>query len=420
MKGKVTEKLLLFTGLAGFLSIFFITWARTQPPLFDEVVFIPNIYLFEQHGLSAEFLRNINEQAPGPLYQFVHYPLKPFTNWTTPGIRLVNVFLLGLLILLLARILVDLKQESFKKALVFAISLVAVPMVWQVSGLALTEMPTMFFAVLSALVLNLATKAESTSVLKSTLLALLAGVCLGLAILGRSPFLLLAFAAFALLYGNTGSAARWRTVILYAATGLSMAIPVFLIWGGLVPPQQAFVSAGGINVWHGILAFAYGALLTLIIAPHWFYFNRRVLVAMVIAYFVFLVINRYLLHFTYYPLSEALKKIVPASFMEIYPYIIAPAFIALALWFIASTVYRGWQHRTNELFIFLLLCGLFILATSAKVTHLFSTRYVAQAAPFFVLVMAGYDNWTTGKWVRSIIGMILGVLSLQTYFHFQF
>ena len=129
MKGKVTEKLFVITGLAGFLLIFFITLGHKQPPLFDEVLFIPNVYLFEQHGLSAAFLRNMNEQAPGPLYQFVHYPLKPLTHMTTPGIRLVNVFLLGLLILLLAKLFTVIKQVSFNKALVFALTIVAVPMV---------------------------------------------------------------------------------------------------------------------------------------------------------------------------------------------------------------------------------------------------------------------------------------------------
>ena len=58
-----------------------------------------------------------------------------------------------------------------------------------------------------------------------------------------------------------------------------------------------------------------------------------------------------------------------------------------------------------------------LLATSAKVTHLFSTRYVAQASPFLVFLLAGYDRSGWGRLLRFLIGMAIGYISLETYIH---
>ena len=79
---------------------------------------------------------------------------------------------------------------------------------------------------------------------------------------------------------------------------------------------------------------------------------------------------------------------------------------------------RAWEHRKDVFFVFLLLAGMMLLASSFKVTHLFSTRYVAQAAPFLVLIFPDYDSPTVGRWLRFVLGMLIGFASLQTYFNF--
>lgn len=419
MKRNMPQNAVLLLGLAGFLLIFLVTVLHRQPPLFDEVLFIPNVYLFEKHGLSREFLANLDNQAPGPLYEFVHYPLRHITQLDTPGIRLVNVFMLGLLTLVLARILVSVRNIPFRQALYFSVGIMAVPMIWQVSGMALTEMPTMLFGALSLLLLTVAIKQEEKSTLRSTLAAALAGFALGLAILGRSPFLLLGLASFSLLLNNFSNPRRWRTVLLYSLIGWGMAVPVFMVWDGLVPPQQAFVGQGGISIWHGILAFAYGALLTLIIAPRWFYFNRRILFLLLGTYAALLLLNVYVLDYQYAPLNKTLDMLFPSSFMGMYPYIVSPLLATAAIYFVACSLLRAWEKRTDPVFLFFLACGMLILASSFKVTHLFSSRYVAQATPFFILVFPDFDRPAIGRVLRFVIGMAIGFLSLETYFGFS-
>ncbi len=415
MKKEISEKLILLAGILGFLVILLLTFFHQQPPLFDEAYFVKNFELFRTYGLSKEFLLRMDNQAPGPLYELVHFAFKPLTGLTTPGIRLVNVFLLGMTILLLARIITLIKKDVSGSSLSWSIALIAVPMVWQVTGLALTEMPTMFFSVLSVLLLLLAIKTEAF-VLKSCLLALLAGVTLGLSILGRSPFLTLGLASASLLLYHLNDGKRWRTLIIYGVCALAIAVPVFIIWDGLVPPQQAFVGRG-FSFWHGILAYAYGALLTVFIAPRWFYFNKRIILYMVVCYVLLLMMNMMLVRYEYAPLDRTLAKVLPQAFMKIYPLMISPLLATLSLYFIFSSAWQGWLNRKRPVFIFLLLAGMLILASSFKVTHLFSTRYVAQAAPFFVMIFPGYDRPTLGRLLRFIIAMAIGYFSLETYFH---
>lgn len=416
VKKRLPEKLFLITGICGYIFILLLTFFHQQPPLFDEAFFVKNFDLYQRYGMSKQFLVEMQDQAPGPLYEFVHFTFRPLTNLTTPGIRLVNVFLLGLTILLIAQIIRLTQNLLFSQALTYAVALVAVPMVWQVTGLALTEMPTMFFSMLAVFLLLLAIRNEEM-VVKSSLMAIAAGLAFGLSVLGRSPFLVLSIASSALLLGKFSSPARWRTLILFAFCGLSIAIPVFLTWKGLVPPQQAFIGEG-FSIWHGMLSFAYGALLAAIIAPRWFYFNNKTILLLAVCYILFLLANIFLVRYEYAPLAKTMVRFMPLSFMDYYSFIISPFLATISLYFIVCSLMRAWEHRSEPFFVFVLFAGMLLLASSFKVTHLFSTRYVAQAAPFFILLFPGYDSPTTGRWLRFLFGMLIGLASLETYFNF--
>ncbi len=418
-KFPVPATLLLLIGIAAYVFLVLVTIWHKQPPLYDEPLFIPNVYLFGQYGLSREFLININQQAPGPLYQFIHYPLRSITHLQTPGIRLVNTTLLGLLILVLTITIAKINKSDKKLSLLLALNIMAAPMVWTVSGMALTEIPPMFFAALSILLIWYALQHQEAKLGISMLLSLLGGIALGLAILGRSPFLVMVPAAAALLVQHVRQPGRWVILALYGGVALLMCLPVFFIWKGLTPPQQAFTGAGGISLEHGILGFAYGALITLILAPGWFLFNRKVILYLLAGYVVLLIVNLTLIRFEYGPLSVTMEKILPASLMQLYPYVISPALWVFACYFGICSLIRAWERRTEPFFLFLFCCAMLMLATNFKVTHLFSSRYIAQAAPFFVLLLLPYDKLTYNKCIRAVAGMIIGFLSLETYFLFH-
>ncbi|MBV7532001.1 hypothetical protein [Chitinophaga sp. sic0106] len=413
------RRLLLILGIGGYALLLLITILHRQPPLFDEPLFVRNLYLFDREGLSSKFLLEMNDQAPGPLYQLIHYPLYAVTRWQTPGIRLVNMTLLAGITFMLIRIITLQYKINLNTAIVYALNIMAVPMIWQISGMALTEIPPIFFSMLSVYWLLLSVNRTNQSVMLTILYAVLAGMASGLAILGRSPFLILIPSSYILLWYNRRRKISWISIGLYTFVALSICVPVFLIWKGLVPPKQALVAAGGINLWHGTLAFSYGALLTLIIAPSWFVINRRISVALVLLYILLLVINITVLQYSFAPLSKAIGKVFPAAVTNVYPYIISPALATVAIYYVACCTWQAWQRRSEPVFLYLLSCCMLMLATNLKVTHLFSSRYVGQAAAFLILLLVPYDKLTYGKCLRFALGMIIGLLSLETYFLFR-
>ena len=117
--------------------------------------------------------------------------------------------------------------------------------------------------------------------------------------------------------------------------------------------------------------------------------------------------------------TERWLKVFPPAFMKMYPLVISPLLATLSLYFIANCLLQAWYHRNEPFFVFILFSGMLLLASSFKVTHLFSTRYVAQAAPFFVLLFPDYDSPTSGRLLRFILGMLIGFASLETYFNFS-
>ena len=419
LRPNAQEKLLLASGIAGYLFLLVITTLHWQAPLFDEPLFIANVHLLEQYGLSYTFLLNIDKQAPGPLYQFIHYVLEPVTHLQTPEIRLVNTVMLLLIIILLAAIIRRMQRRIKKSVWLPALHVMAVPMIWQVAGMALTEIPAMFFATLSIWLLQLALDYTHKHRVPALFLALLAGLCLGLAILGSSSFLVIVPAALLLLLQSAGEWKRWINVGIYMVVALLCCTPVFVIWGGLIPPKQAVMTAGGITSWHGVLAFAYGGLIALIVAPGWFIYRRLTLVVLILLYIVLLPVNYYWLHFGYAPLNEAMKKIFPAAVMQIYPYIISPLLMTIALYFLYCSFLQWMERRTEPFFLFILLAALLMLVTSFKVSLLFSSRYVAQAMPLFIILLAPYIHANKQQCIRFAAGMILGLLSLEMYFLFR-
>jgi 4-amino-4-deoxy-L-arabinose transferase-like glycosyltransferase len=419
LRPNAQEKLLLASGITGYILLLVITLLHWQPPLSDEPFFISNVHLLHQYGLSRAFLLNIDRQASGPLYQFIHYALKPVTHLQTPGIRLVNTVMLLLIIMLSAAIIRKMQRKLKKSVWLPALHIMAVPMVWQIAGMALTEIPAMFFATLSIWLLQLALDHTYKRRGPDIFLSLLAGLCLGLAILGCSSFLVIVPAALLLLLQSAGEWKRWVNISIYMGVALLCCIPVFVIWGGLMPPKQAVIDAGGMASWHGILAFAYGALIVVIVAPGWFIYNRLTWVILAVLYIVLLPVNYYWLHFAYAPLNEAMKKIFPAAAIQMYPYLISPLLMTVALYFLYSSFLRWMERRTEPFFLFILLATLLMLATSSNVGQPFSSKYVAQAAPLFIILLAPYIRASKQQCIRFAAGMIIGLLLLEMYFLFR-
>jgi hypothetical protein len=375
--------------------------------VFDEVLFPPNVELMEKHGFGKTFLIEMIDQAPGPLYEFIHLPLKGFTDLQPQRMRIVNLVLFFIIIFIL--VLIYRQSDNKRHAIYLSLHIVA--------GLVLTEMPAMLFASISFLlgVIILNNQDDSKKVL---LYSILMGITGGLAILGRTPYLVILPAFFGVLilirYFKLGSISIPQAFIPYAVIALSMIIPIFMIWGGMVPPLQPKVD-GAIQPWHGLLACAYAGVIGFIIYPKWFVFNGTILMILAGAYVFFFTLGLMELGYEYAPMATTVIRIAGLNIFNIYVKLVSPLLATFGFYFLVCCWYRGKENLNNAVYLFALLASLAILASSAKISHQFSSRYVAQAAPFLVILFAKVDEADNWRWIRLAIGITMGFLSLNTY-----
>lgn len=411
------DKISLSLLISGILLLSFLAVSNKQPLIFDERLFPPNVLLLEEYGLSEEFLLKMNNQAPGPLYQFIHYPLREITQMKQPGIRVVNIILfLGIIIIMYFIFNIIFNNE--KLSLIYALNLVAVPVVWQIAGLALTEIPSMLFASFSLFfIVIMYTKINRYNKVNWSvyLYAVLSGICIGFAIIGRATFLPVISLIFLLLHYVKDTSLSISLVILHLLPALLICLPVFFIWQGLTPPAQAFTGEGMINIWHGILAFAYAGIIFLLIAPKWYVVSKELIAIMLVFASLCFLVNLFFFKFRYTPMSESIYQFLPLQLRPLYSYLMPALFLTVAKYFFLSCLFRIVQEKCSFVLIFSVLAMGLVLGTSIKITHLFSSRYVAQVAPYMIIAFAHYDSLDKFKSFRIILAILIGFFSYNTY-----
>lgn len=405
--------------ISALILLIVITYLNVNPPIFDEVLFVRNMTLYNKYGLSVKFLTEMYDQAPGPLYQIIQSFFEPITGLKTPGIRMVNVFLFFLVIANTHFILKLMKTQG--DSLLVALNLVAIPVLWQVAGMALTEMPAIFLVSCSVFILVFLTD-ENNQVIsfKTLVLSLISGICLGGAILGRTPFLMIVPASMLLVFNPISDPINRKSlpfplIVVFIVSALSVCFPVFFIWKGLVPPYQAIISQGGLKLWHGILAFGYTGIITLLVAPRWYSFSKRWAILLIALTFIFFLGNILWWHVQYYPMSDFLSRNLPQGIMKIYQNVISPLLMVIASFFVLNLGIHIISNRNKSFHLFIAISLILVLSTCISIKHLFSTRYVAQAMPLLILLVAEKDTYDKSKIARLLIGIAIGYISLQTY-----
>ncbi len=397
----------------GLVTLAALTIFNLNPLLFDEVLFPPNVELMERLGFGRKFLTLMKDQAPGPLYEFIHLPLKSITGLKPPGIRIVNLVLLLIIMFVLFKIFKKNFQYETEKAWIAALNIIAIPTIWQVTGLALTEIPAMVFAVISFYFLTLILSNDHRVKNINIIYSIIAGVSLSFAILGRSPYLLLVFPfLITLLYYKQDI----RLYIPFIIFTMALTLPVFFIWGGLIPPLQVRqVSEGWIKPWHGILACSYAGIIGIIINPKWFTVSKKIAIIFVCMAAAFFLINFLWLGYEFAPMSVTIQKIIGYKTMIVYKRMISPILAAFGLYFVFCCFVKLKEKNLDKVYTLAVLSSLSILATAATVTHQFSSRYVVQAAPFLLFMFIDLNKDDKWRVPRLIVGMTIGFLSLNTY-----
>lgn len=376
----------------------------------DEVAFLDNTRLLERCGLGPEFLRGMHGQAPGPLLNAMHAVLDPVTGLALPGVRVVHLLLLPVLAAALHRLLRPSRPDA---ALPLTLAFAAIPMLWHVSGYVCSELPALIAAVAGMLLLlgglgrlGPTPRAAAPGVAAAAVVA--GGLCYGAAILGRATFLGPLACLPLLLRGAVGPRRDACLLIAFAAAALAVSAPVFAVWRGLVPPQQAFVGRG-VEPWHLVLSLAYGFLIALLVAPRWLSLDRGMLAAMATGAAVAFIVNLCWTHVTYRPLAGVAGRLLPEAGLRLYDHAMPAPIAALALGMLLAGGRAVGRHADDGRMLFLLAAGFAMLASAVKITHQFASAYALQSLPFLALPISVVS--TVGRWdvVRIVVGMLLGL-----------
>ena len=404
--------------LAGWIGLFILQLIFRRVPFYDEDDYLLNVALLHQYGFGKSYLVNLIGSA-GPLYSVVHFLFEPFTGLNAPYVRFVNTgFLAGVTYITWLTLRILNFQNRF-----YAFYIMAIPMTYVIGGLALTEMPAIFFFSTS---IYLIIKCMSPLPGKYVFFKLiLAGICMSFAILGRQPFLL-TLAALPVLFFHKEN---YKKNILQLAVTLlfSIALPcyVFIIWKGLVPTieSQLYVDIAHAGTSYRpdffLLCVFYFAISMLFISPEFLRPppGKNVLLKWISFFIAIMAANFIFDWIELLPAKLWMEKVLSnQQLVHIFSILCGSAVIFLGMYFIICVFKNLYNLSFPKELIFFTAASLLVAAACVKITWGFSSRYAAQAIP--MLVLAGSFTYKNSKYNLAglIIGVVLGLMSLFTYF----
>jgi hypothetical protein len=318
--------------IGGFLAIIFINATNTTGHLWkDEHWYLYNVALLHQFGFTKEFLVKYWGPA-GPLYAVVHALFEPVTQLKANRLRLMNTFFLGLIIFIISQIIK--KKEGVKDLWIKSLSILSIPTIYVIGGMALTEIPAMLFL---SIALFLFTRALSSSsqTIKITQ-SIIGGLCLSFAILGRQPYLLVIPCSLLFLFPIQNFRQNYLPVCLFIISSSLLPLYVFNIWGN-IQSAKTIDTGKGISIFYGILGLGYGAIFTLLIAPAWFYIPpKKHLKYYLPGAAAIIISNVFLFHYSFLPMYTIIESTFTANAALTIAKIFASLIIIFATYFVIS------------------------------------------------------------------------------------
>lgn len=397
----------VLAALAGVGLIFLIV-TSAHGYVFDEKYYMQGAELLVAGRSFHAFLLTPLNTPAGPLYAVLHWSLAPLTGLHAPAIRWVNFALLAALVLALAQTMrLWALDHPVERALMF----LAIPTAWVTSGMALTEIPAVTAIAFSVLSSAWAMTAPPSAKVRIWSGFALAGVLFGVGVLGRQPFLpaVIGFVLVAIFSVRL----RWAAA-LALLLALAVPAPVFLLWGGLVPPAVAFV-AGAIKPEYGALGLAYSGVFVLILAPNYLVTRWKTIlpVSIVAAITVTLAGGLSI------EVAAGVARHLPPMLARVFQFGVTVVLVASGVAFILASGVNAWQRRDDRIFVLLVLLSVGLALTPAMVSHQFSSRYLMMTFPFLLLAVQPFfrtNGWAAG---RLAAAAIFGFFSLQAFLSYS-
>jgi 4-amino-4-deoxy-L-arabinose transferase-like glycosyltransferase len=347
--------------------------------IWDEAWYINCVNVIITHGISVKFLQ---ENPAAPVHTLIYYFISRFGLLTTNRIRYANlVMCIG--ICYFAYKTIQYYGAAIKPKFKYALTLFAIPGFYVIGFFAITEGPCLLFYTMSVFLLF---KALSTN--KNSIgLSILSGLCLGLAIMTRQLFLLCIAPPLLLVFYKQFEN-RYKVLISMIIATLAVCLPVFIIWGGIVPKNSVVhhVGASLFTPKHLFLSAGYGFFYFAFLIPAYifdFYKERKktFLVLVVLGLLSMLLIK----NANFVPMSGLLPRLIAPNIL----YIIACIFFTFTCIFSYLLAYflliELFKNKNNYFQVFIILSIAITVFSPSMIPAQFSSRYPMQIAPLLLI-----------------------------------
>ncbi len=395
-------------GAAAFslaLLIAMVAWSPAHL-CFDEIEHLPVTQLVKQIGWRAAITSPENHSAAGPLYPALHLAVSPLTRLHAPAVRWVN---LACLITIFMVIAIQLKAVSVVEKL-SAMTLLSVPFLWPPAGMALTELPALLFFTIFVAIFAEIIKRETSR--EDIVLAVLAGLSLGVAILGRQTYLVTmpVIALMAIWLPN-----KWPLLLACLSSALLADGWLFWLWGGLAPAYYTRFSHSLFSLKNGMLSLGYAAGATLFMSPRWMMRPSPGLWLWggVCGIGLAFIAREY----ENPPAKTLLVRMLGLHVAMLAGFVVGCALSIAGVIWAWNIIYRAWKSRRDPERLFFLLTLVALVLAPIGMPALFSSRYVVGLLGV-LLVVIGLPREMRGWWAaRTLVGSLIGAAMLWTYFY---
>lgn len=393
--------------------------ASPNAPIYDEGYYIATLSVVHEFGILFDFLAHF-PGPPGPTFTWTYALFEQMFGIVYPWIRFASYALFLASIISLSTLLARSRQQGIQSLLIspalLAMFLTALPSAAVSAGMTLTEVPALFFICLFLWLLLGSFSHGQMRSFGSLACAAFSGIALSLAILGRQNYVVV-LACLPLLASMESRIAFRRDIAFLAVPiilTLAMVGPIFLLWGGLVPPQWAKIG-GGYALWYAVLAGAYAGIAALLLAPE---FYRPLLMrrGLVLAVGAASLVMAALFGENSVPLRSLIESAGLTSLLFVAGKVVSFTVAALGLSFmtaLALDLQRNYKKALPRFAGASLFLGLLSIG---GITHQFSSRYVFVFFPFLLLILAEHARASWHMPVRAALGGALGAASLASYF----
>jgi hypothetical protein len=246
---------------------------------------------------------------------------------------------------------------------------------------------------------------------RAVLRAVLAGICLGAAILGRQPYLAVIPVLLAMIGWVPG---KWLPLSLCALVASLSSGWLFVWWGGLSPPCYQQIAHSGISLPNGILALSYAGAATLFLNPGWMKPGGKweSVLGAVLGVLAASVARDYSMP----PAKSVLLRLFGEGPGLFAGFLLGVAIAMLGVVWLWHLLIKIWGARANPAALFPLLTLAALVATPVKMTAQFSSRYVVGLLGVLLLVVTPLPV-TRWWWGRMLSGGLVGAAMLWTYYH---